>query len=136
MKTCAFVFGERAEKVIASSRFFIQPGHLLFPRDVGFCSALNGARSAYKYAEKDMPSRRNSAHKGSRGGCVPGLSVARLKPSKRAERKTMEAKITDVRVPGQVLKELVRGLKFTIRATGKSSAAGCVASLISKASTD
>lgn len=66
---------------------------------------------------------------------MPGSSVARLKPSKRAEGKTMEAKITDVRVPGQVLKDLVRGLKFTIRATGKNSAAGCVASLISKAST-
>lgn len=74
MKTCAFVFGERAEKVIASSRFFIQPGHLLFPRDVGFCSALNGACSAYKYAEKDMPSRRNSAHK----GYPPGRLCARV----------------------------------------------------------
>ena len=117
VKTCTFVFGERAEQVITSSGFFIQPGHLLFPREVGFCSVLNGACSACKCAE-NLPRRRNGAHTGSRGcshrlprmltqapeeahtgsreGCVPGLSVARLKPSKRAERKTMETEITDV----------------------------------------
>lgn len=83
-----------------------------------------------------MLRRRNGAHTGSRGGCVPGQSVVRLKPSKRAQRKTMEAKITVCQgsVPGQVLKDLVRVLKFTIRVTWKNSVARCVASLISKAS--
>lgn len=36
VKACTFVFGERAEEVITSSGFFIQPGHLLFLREVGF----------------------------------------------------------------------------------------------------
>lgn len=95
VKACTFVFGERAEEVITSSGFFIQPGHLLFLREVGFCSILNGVCSVCKCAE-NTPNRRNGAHIGSCGGCVPGSSVARLKPSKRAERKTMEAEITDV----------------------------------------
>lgn len=55
MKTCAFVFGERAEQVVTSSGLFVQLGHLLFPREVGFCLVLHGA---CKGTEKSTPSRR------------------------------------------------------------------------------
>lgn len=123
MKTCAFVFGERAELVVTSDRFFIQLGHLLFPREVGFCLALNGA---CKCTEKNMPSRRNGGRSyrllKSQGSLCLGRSPA--KGQKGGQWKL-----------GSQM-DLIRGLKFTIRVTWKNSAAECVASLISKASTD
>lgn len=141
MKTCAFVFGEREEQVIPSSRFLLQLGHCLFPRDVGVCSVLNGA---CKGAEKSMPSRRNGAHTGSRGGShgLPGMRLparvvcAQAEASKRAERQAMEAETTDLCQDSSVLKDLVRGQKFPISDTGENSTAGYVASLTSEASMD
>lgn len=68
----------------------------LFSRDTSsspgrWDSVLKGAGSSSRCAEKNIPGKRNSAHR-----LLSRQSVGRLKACERAERKAMEAELVDV----------------------------------------